>query len=479
MGNEDAAVGSGPGGHAMRAAARLAGLFDHGMPLGPLPSRSLLGWHLLRKARREVWQGRPVEAARSLLAEAIFLEIAHRQFGPNSMIRSRHGFFPHIFLPDYHGPCFDEAIRRLVLPGRGPNILYFSLTGVCPCHCEYCFAGAGGGARDDIGDETALRVAAEVAALRVPLVNISGGEPLARFERLLSVVRILSAGCEVRVFTTGIGLTAERLDALREAGLKGVFVSLDGDDAEAFDRARGHRGAFAAATEALRRCAAAGMLTFVNCVVDRRRFRNEIDISRFLEFVEQIDSRIVVNFLPQLATGRGADADSFRSPEDCDAVAARVVETAKRMRRPVSMLFGAVDRFIGCPGAGGKLMNIDIAGNVTICISRAALGNVLEEPFEAIHARFLQHCRRLKVGFFCCAVSERSGDGVIDAAASRVALADFYAASPDAAWQRIVDRWGDLITRLLPAESGTSREATVAGCHPHRHIAPGDPTGIQ
>ncbi len=216
-------------------------------------------------------------------------------------------------------------------------------------------------------------------------------------------------------------------------------------------RSRGHRGAFDAATTALRRCAASGMLTFVNCVVDRRRFRREIDVVRFLRFVESIDPRIVVNFLPQLATGRGTDADSFRRPLECEAVAVRVVDTARQMGRPVSMLFGAVDHFIGCPGAGGKLMNIDIAGNVTVCISRASLGNLLEESFETIHSRFQAHCRRLKVGFFCCEVSDKSSGDLLSPAASEAALAEFYAEAPDAAWQKVMDRWGDLIVRLLPA----------------------------
>ncbi len=193
------------------------------------------------------------------------------------------------------------------------------------------------------------------------------------------------------------------------------------------------------------------MLTFINCVVDQRRFRREIDVVRFLQFVEGIDPRIVVNFLPQLATGRGTETDSFSRPLECEAVAMRVVNTAKEMGRPVSMLFGAVDHFIGCPGAGGKLMNIDIAGNVTVCISRAALGNLLEESFSVIHDRFQRQCSRLKVGFFCCEVSKQSGGGLLDPDASNDALADFYAGTQDAAWQRVMDRWGDLIARLLPS----------------------------
>ena len=430
-------------------------MLREGMPAGPLRSRGLLAGEVVARALANLRTRQPLgQVARSALAEAIFLEIAHRTFGPASMIRQEHGFFPHIFMPDYRGPAFDEAVRRIVLPGRGPNILYFSLTGVCPCHCEYCFAGAGGAATDLLDDASVLDVARKVAALRVPLVNISGGEPLTRYDRLLQTVRLLQVGSEVRMFTTGFGLTDARLSELRRAGLKGVFVSLDTDVRALFDAARGKEGSFDAAVAALRLCSRAGMLTFVNCVVDRARFATREDIAAFLRFVEGIDPRIVVNCLPQLATGRGAEADSFRAPEECDGLAELIVQTAQELGRPVTMLFGTVDRFIGCPGAGGKLMNIDIAGNVTVCISRAGLGNLLEEPFEDIYARFVEACRELRVGFFCCDVGERGDGELLDRAASRAAIQGFYERTEPATWQRMTDRLGWFFDRLLPTTPG-------------------------
>ncbi len=431
------------------------------MPEGRLRSRGVLTAEVLRKAAAGLWaRQRPSDTVRAAFAEAIFLEIAHQTFGPSSMIRQQHGFFPHIFMPDYRGGRFDEAIRRIVLPGRGPNILYFSLTGVCPCHCEYCFAGAGGAATDLLDDGPVLEVARKVAELRVPLVNISGGEPLTRYDRLLQTVRLLQEGSEVRMFTTGFGLTGSRLAELRAAGLKGVFVSLDTDQPARFDAARGKEGAFDAAVGALKLCSDAGMLTFVNCVVDRTRFSSRSDVASFLRFVEDIDPRIVVNCLPQLATGRGTEADSFRAPEECDGLADLIVDTARELGRPVTMLFGTVDRFIGCPGAGGKLMNIDIAGNVTVCISKAGLGNLLEEPFEVIYDRFVDVCHELRVGFFCCDVGERGDGELLPLEASRRAVRDFYDATEPAAWQRVTERLGWFFERLLPA--GTSRRTPRA-----------------
>ena len=227
-------------------------------------------------------------------------------------------------------------------------------------------------------------------------------------------------------------------------------MSLDTCDEAAFDRARGLPGAFAAATAALRLCAGAGMLTFINCVVGPGRLSSRAEIVRFLRFVEAIDPRVVVNFLPQLSTGRGAAAESFERPADCDAAADRLVETARSIGRPTSMLFGRVDQFIGCPGAGGKLMNIDVAGNVTVCISRASLGSVLDEPFEALYQRYVARCARLKVGFFCCEISRDGGGELLGIRDSEAALRRFFRRTDDAEWQTVLDQWGWLLTRLLP-----------------------------
>jgi pyrroloquinoline quinone biosynthesis protein E len=422
------------------------------MPRSGVVARAVLASHIARRAWRGIRGGEgATDAARRALGDAVLLEITARNFGVGSMIRGRHGLFPHIFMPEYHGPHFAEAVRRAVLPSRGPNIVYFSLTGACPCHCEYCFAGAGGEKSPDLGEAVVLRVAKAIAAEQIPLVNVSGGEPLSRYPRLVKAVRSLSAGSEVRMFTTGIGLTEKRLAQLQDAGLKGLFVSLDGEDPAAFDKARGKRGAFDAAVAALRLAASRNALTFVNSVVNRKAFPTDRDVERFLRFVESIDPRVVVNFLPQLATGRGADADSFASPEDCEPVAERIVAVGRRLGRPITMLFGRVDHFMGCVGAGGKLLNIDIAGNVTVCISKASLGNVLDEPFADIYQRFLTRCGRLKVGFFCCKVGEVGDGPVLGEAESGSALREFYREKPDAIWQEVLDRYGWLLARLYPA----------------------------
>jgi len=189
-------------------------------------------------------------------------------------------------------------------------------------------------------------------------------------------------------------------------------------------------------------------------VVSPSRFPDRASVARFLRFVEAIDPRIVANFLPQLSTGRGTAADSFREPSDSDATARRIVDTARALDRPVTMLFGQVDHYLGCPGAGGKLLNVDVSGNVTVCVSRAGLGNLLDEPFEVLYHRYRRACQRLKVGFFCCAVGEAVGTGLLEPEDSRGALEAFYAAHDDSTWQRFIGDHPHLVNLLFPRSAG-------------------------
>jgi MoaA/NifB/PqqE/SkfB family radical SAM enzyme len=408
------------------------------LPHGTLRSRTVVGRHILKKA---AWRARTQRSAwrvaRGILVESLLFELGRRNFGRHTLVQAGGGFFPHVMMPDYHSPHFEDAVRRLALPGLGPNVMYFSITGRCPYACNYCFAGAGARA-PDVGDDLALEVARKVADLEVPLVNISGGEPLTRYPRLLQVVRTLKRGSEVRLFTTGVGLSTRKVDELSEAGLRGVFISLDSEDASAFDRVRGRSGAFEAAVNGLRLFSRSGVLSVVNCVVDKTSFPTADHVARFLHFVERIDPYVVVNFLPLMATGRGAQPNAFYKPSECEAVAERIVDTAGKMNRPIAMLFGRVDTLLGCPGAGGKLLNVDIEGNVTVCISKAALGNVLEEDFSVLYTRFVQKCQELKIGFFCGDVSASTNGEMAVSTQSDELLHTFYEAHEDSTWQKVL-----------------------------------------
>src|SRR5438132_1446505 len=71
--------------------------------------------------------------------------------------------------------------------------------------------------------------------------GLSGGEPLARKDLEALAAHARRIGLYTTLVTSGVGLTRARAEALREAGLEHVQISIQDTDAEAADRIAGMR----------------------------------------------------------------------------------------------------------------------------------------------------------------------------------------------------------------------------------------------
>ena len=397
--------------------------------------RLVLMGHIVARALRQRASGAVLRRAALHLG---LMEAALWTMGREGMTLERGAFLPLFVLPDYHGPHFDEGLRRLLLPGRGPLVINLAVSGVCPCRCSYCYAAVGEPDIPDLGDERLFEVARAIVRSHVPLVLLGGGEPMMRFDRLLAIVRILAPTCEVRVTTSGVGMTAARAQALRDAGVSVVAVSLDTHDAAVFDATRGYVGAHAAAVQALRSCADAGLVTFVTAVASRTA--TERGVAAFLSFVSAIHPGVLVNFLPKFATGRALTDDGFRVPEEYAGVSKSITRAIVRGGHRATVFRAPFELMVGCVGGGLRQMNVDVRGNVAACISGASFGNVLEESFDVLYGRYVRAAGRLKRGFFCASIGDRAGGAtVLTPAESLRALEDFHGAHRDTLMQRVID----------------------------------------
>lgn len=107
-----------------------------------------------------------------------------------------------------------------------PNALIAELTHRCPLHCVYCSNPEAMQPRSDEMDTAHwLRIFDEAAALGVHQIHFTGGEPLARPDLTRLVAHARAAKLYVNLITSGIGLTAQRLDELVNAGLDHVQLS--------------------------------------------------------------------------------------------------------------------------------------------------------------------------------------------------------------------------------------------------------------
>ena len=130
-------------------------------------------------------------------------------------------------------------------PVRPPMAMLAELTYRCPLACPYCSNPIEMTRREnEIGTEDWARIFEEAAELGVLHVHLSGGEPASRRDLETLVAAARGVDLYTNLITSGIGLTERRLDALMDAGLEHVQLSLQGVDAAMADRIGGYRGGF-------------------------------------------------------------------------------------------------------------------------------------------------------------------------------------------------------------------------------------------
>jgi len=121
--------------------------------------------------------------------------------------------------------------------GAGPPLwLLLELTYRCPLHCVFCynpteFARTG----PELPTDDWLRVLREARALGAVQLGLSGGEPLEREDLETIVAEAHRLGYYINLITSGVGLTAARIGALKTAGLDHVQLSFQDSTRELND----------------------------------------------------------------------------------------------------------------------------------------------------------------------------------------------------------------------------------------------------
>ena len=119
----------------------------------------------------------------------------------------------------------------------GPPLwLLLELTYRCPLHCVFCynpteFAAVGA----ELPTAEWLRVLREARALGAVQLGLSGGEPLARDDLEPIVAEAHALGYYINLITSGVGMTEERIGALKRAGLDHIQLSFQDSTRELND----------------------------------------------------------------------------------------------------------------------------------------------------------------------------------------------------------------------------------------------------
>ncbi len=296
-------------------------------------------------------------------------------------------------------------------------VVFWNLTDQCNLSCMHCYSRSGPGrnAGEELSTEEACAVIDDLGAMGVPLILLSGGEPLLRPDIWELADHATSKGIRLAMSTNGTMITAEIAKRIREHGIEYAGISLDGATASTHDRVRCSPGAFDRSVAAFAHCHAAGVRCGVRVTLTRE---NNAELEALIDLALSLGAaRFCLYWLVPSGRGRDAyeqvqlgpkevqealdilyrrarDAEpgiieflTVDAPQDCVHLLRAMEEDGSEDLEDAQALLASLKG--GC-SAGYRVANIDPFGNVYPCqfarLPEFLVGNVRETPFSTLWA---------------------------------------------------------------------------------------------
>ncbi|WP_296700713.1 radical SAM protein [Algoriphagus sp.] len=219
-----------------------------------------------------------------------------------------------MFNPAWPSPGFNTFFRshlqeiKPTSPDQlGLRRLLIAITKRCPLSCEHCSEGATLYNRDVLSCDEFIHRIDKYVQQGVGQLIYSGGEPLSRFEDLLTFLDRFNTKCDQWIYTSGFGLTLEKARELKKAGLNGAAISLDNHIEQNHNTFRGSSKSFYWVHEAVKNLQEIGVLVALN-VCPTKSYIESGGVEELIELAKKWNVPIV-NLLEPRAVGNYQDKE--------------------------------------------------------------------------------------------------------------------------------------------------------------------------
>ena len=156
-------------------------------------------------------------------------------------------YYYSIYAPGWPSKAYNNVIKRELqrhtspdLSAEKPSFIFLAITRKCPMRCEHCFEWDNLNQKESFTKEDLFKTVKLYQQQDVLQIHFSGGEPMVRIKDLLEVIKYSSLKSECWVLTSGFNMTNENARLLKNAGCKGIVVSIDHYIPELHNLFRGH-----------------------------------------------------------------------------------------------------------------------------------------------------------------------------------------------------------------------------------------------
>lgn len=278
------------------------------------------------------------------------------------------------YTPGWPSRAYRELIKselkRHANPLHAPerlSFVFFAITRKCPMRCEHCFEWENLNQKETFSREELKKVVDIYQQEGSLQFHFSGGEPMTRIKDLTELVRHSAKKSECWVLTSGFNVTKENALQLKEAGCRGMVVSIDHYIPELHNIFRGHTHAFENAVKAVQAIREAGMVTSIS-VCATKSFIEGGHLMKYLAFAAELGVHFVQVLEPK-DVGNYSNQDVLLAPrhiDELDRIFKLVNYHPTYRHYPTILYHGYHQRRVGC-FSGSRSVYIDAAGDVHAC----------------------------------------------------------------------------------------------------------------
>lgn len=156
---------------------------------------------------------------------------------------------------DCHG---NEPHKVENLASERKPIVVWSTTRTCNLKCIHCYTDSSNIAySNELSTDEGFKLIDDLASFKIPSLLFSGGEPLTRKDLFNLIEKASNRDIRPVLSTNGTLIDRDKAQALKDAGIVYVGISLDGME-DVNDHFRGVKGAFSKAMKGFENCRAVG-----------------------------------------------------------------------------------------------------------------------------------------------------------------------------------------------------------------------------
>lgn len=306
-------------------------------------------------------------------------------------VKSNSRYFFALNVPGWPSKSFDTFIDSMFDRNESGKSkqhllsLMFAITKKCPLKCEHCFEWDRLNQPERLSlDDLQMIIQKFQSRGGLGQIQFSGGEPLQRFDDLITVVKTAKKSTDFWVITSGYGLNEDKAKQLKEAGFSGVNISLDHWDGDMHDTFRGMPGSYAWIEKACTNVKSEGLvLALTLCAT--KAFTSEKNLWMYADLAKKLGASFVQILEPKAVghyAGKNVDISNDQQ-QIIEKFFFKINGKEEFQSYPIFQYPAHHQRKIGCFGSGDMYMYVDSNGNAHACpFCQTVSGNCVSDSVD-------------------------------------------------------------------------------------------------